>query len=191
MKHARRPLAQLLRVATLSTLLGMSLAHAADDYSDITQLLRAGKAQDALAKADQRISTNPRDPQLRFLRGVAQADAGKHNEAIVTFTKLTEEYPELPEPYNNLAVIYASQNQLDKARTALEMAVRNNPSYAAAHENLGDIHARLAYQSYTKAQQLEASNPAVKSKLTQLRTLFQPASATAAGAAGKPAASRP
>ena len=69
--------------------------------------------------------------------------------------------------------------------------MRNNPSYAAAHENLGDIHARLAYQAYTKAQQLEASNPAVKSKLTQLRTLFQPASATAAGAAGKPAASRP
>ena len=117
--------------------------------------------------------------------------SGTSYVAIATFVQITQDYPELPEPYNNLAVIYASQNQLDKARTALEMAVRNNPSYAAAHENLGDIHARLAYQSYTKAQQLEASNPAVKSKLTQLRTLFQPASATAAGAAGKPAASRP
>ena len=151
----------------------------------------APKSADALTKVEQHLKTNPNDPQMRFLRGVAQSDSGKANDAIATFTKLSEEYPELPEPYNNLAVIYASQNQLDKARTALEMAVRNNPSYAAAHENLGDIHARLAYQSYTKAQQLEASNPAVKSKLTQLRTLFQPASATAAGAAGKPAASRP
>ena len=190
MTHVRRTLPRFLRLLALATLVGTGLAHA-NDYNEITQLLKAGKPADALAKADQRLAETPRDPQLRFLRGVAQADAGKHNEAIVTFTKLTEEYPELPEPYNNLAVIYASQNQLDKARTALEMAVRNNPSYAAAHENLGDIHARLAYQSYTKAQQLEASNPAVKSKLTQLRTLFQPASATAAGAAGKPAASRP
>ncbi|MBS0508417.1 MAG: tetratricopeptide repeat protein, partial [Proteobacteria bacterium] len=130
MKHARHPLAQLLRVTTLSALLGMSLAHAADDYSDITQLLRAGKAQEALTKADQRIAGNPRDPQLRFLRGVAQADTGKQVEAIATFTKLTEDYPELPEPYNNLAVLYANQNQLDKARAALEMAIRTNPAYA-------------------------------------------------------------
>jgi tetratricopeptide (TPR) repeat protein len=125
---------------------------------------------------------------LRFLRGVAQTDIGKTDEAIATFTQLIQEYPELPEPYNNLAVIYASQNQLDKARTALEMAVRNNPAYAAAHENLGDIYARLAYQSYAKAQQLEANNPAVKSKLAQVRELFQPA---AARTAAKPATSRP
>ena len=190
MKQVRRTLPRLLRLLALTALVGTGAAQA-NDYADITQLLKAGKAAEALTKADQRLSATPRDPQLRFLKGVAQADSGKPTDAIATFTKLTEEYPELPEPYNNLAVIYASQNQLDKARTALEMAVRNNPSYAAAHENLGDIHAPLAYPSYTKAQQLEASNPAVKSKLTQLRTLFQPASATAAGAAGKPAASRP
>ena len=192
MKQVRRTLPRLLRLLALTALVGTGAAQAqANDYAEITQLLKAGKAAEALTKADQRLSATPRDPQLRFLKGVAQAESGKPADAVATFTKLTEDYPELPEPYNNLAVIYASQNQLDKARTALEMAVRNNPSYAAAHENLGDIHARLAYQSYTKAQQLEASNPAVKSKLTQLRTLFQPASATAAGAAGKPAASRP
>ncbi|HNZ90903.1 MAG TPA: tetratricopeptide repeat protein, partial [Acidovorax sp.] len=95
--------------------------------------------------------------------------------------------PELPEPYNNLAVIYASQNQLDKARTALEMAVRNNPAYAAAHENLGDIYARQAYQSYAKAQKLEANNAAVKSKLALVRQLLQPVAARPA----KPATARP
>ncbi|HRM92210.1 MAG TPA: tetratricopeptide repeat protein, partial [Alicycliphilus sp.] len=184
MKHARRPLAQLLRVATLSTLLGMSLAHAADDYSDITQLLRAGKAQDALAKADQRISTNPRDPQLRFLRGVAQADIGKQTDAISTFTKLTEDYPELPEPYNNLAVLYANQNQLDKARTALEMAIRTNPAYATAHENLGDIYAKLAGQAYNKALQLDASQAGtLRPKLALIRELFS-VDAKSAGAKG-------
>ena len=190
MKQVCRTLPRLLRLLALTAWLGAGMAHASD-YVEISQLLKTGKAAEALGKADQRLTAAPRDPQLRFLRGVAQTDIGQTDAAIATFTQLIQEYPELPEPYNNLAVIYASQNQLDKARTALEMAVRNNPSYAAAHENLGDIHARLAYQAYAKAQQLEASNPAVKSKLTQLRTLFQPASATAAGAAGKPAASRP
>ena len=190
MKHARRPLAQLLRVATLSTLLGMSLAHAADDYSDITQLLRAGKAQDALAKADQRISTNPRDPQLRFLRGVAQADIGKQTDAISTFTKLTEDYPELPEPYNNLAVLYANQNQLDKARTALEMAIRTNPAYATAHENLGDIYAKLAGQAYNKALQLDASQAGtLRPKLALIRELFS-VDAKSAGAKGSATVAR-
>ena len=172
----------------LTALLGTGVAQA-DDYAEITQLLRTGKPAEALAKAEQRLAAAPRDPQLRFLRGVAQADAGKPAEAIATFTKLTEEYPELPEPYNNLAVLYANQNQLDKARTALEMAIRTNPSYATAHENLGDIYAKLASQAYNKALQLDAANAnSVKPKLALIRELF---SADAAGKAGRPAAASP
>ena len=172
MTHVRRTLPRFLRLLALATLAGTGLAHA-NDYNEITQLLKAGKPADALAKADQRLAETPRDPQLRFLRGVAQADAGKHNEAIVTFTKLTEEYPELPEPYNNLAVLYAGQNQLDKSRAALEMAIRTNPSYATAHENLGDIYAKLASQAYNKALQLDAASAtSVKPKLALIRELF-------------------
>lgn len=185
-----RTLPRLLRLVALTALIGSGLAHAADDYADITQLLKAGKAGDALAKADQRLAANPRDPQLRFLRGVAQSDSGKPAEAIATFTKLTEEYPELPEPYNNLAVLYANQNQLDKARTALEMAIRTNPSYATAHENLGDIYAKLASQAYNKALQLDATNAnSVKPKLALIRELFSadPAGKRPAAAAPAPA----
>ena len=157
-----------------SALLGAAAVHAAD-YSDITVLLKSGKAADALAKADQRLASAPKDPQLRFLRGVAQADSGKPNDAIATFTQLTQEYPELPEPYNNLAVLYAGQNQLDKARTALEMAIRTNPSYATAHENMGDIYAKLAAQAYNKALQLDATNSAaLNPKLALIRELFAP-----------------
>ena len=85
-------------------------------------------------------------------------------------------------------MLYANQNQLDKARTALEMAIRTNPSYATAHENLGDIYAKLAGQAYGNALQLDANNSAVKLKQAQLRELFRPAPARAAA---KPAASRP
>ena len=70
-------------------------------------------------------------------------------------------------------MLYANQNQLDKARTALEMAIRTNPSYATAHENLGDIYAKLASQAYNKALQLDAANAtSVKPKLALIRELF-------------------
>jgi len=146
----------------------------ADDYTDVNQLLLAGKFSDALAKADQYLQVKPRDPVLRFVKGVIQSESGKPLDAIATFTKLTEDYPELPEPYNNLAVLYASQNQLDKARTALEMAIRTNPSYTTAHENLGDVYAKLASQAYAKALQLDANNNAVQPKLSLIRELFAP-----------------
>ena len=189
MKQVRRTLPRLLRLLALTALVGTGAAQAqANDYAEITQLLKAGKAAEALTKADQRLSATPRDPQLRFLKGVSQAESGKPADAVATFTKLTEDYPELPEPYNNLAVLYANQNQLDKARTALEMAIRTNPSYATAHENLGDIYAKLASQAYNKALQLDAANAtSVKPKLALIRELFSADIAKGA----KPAAAAP
>ena len=183
---------RLLRLLAVAALAGAGWAHAADEraanehatdgYAGIAQLIKEGKPQEALTQLEPRIAANPRDPQLRFLRGVAQTDAGQQAEAVDTFTQLTEQYPELPEPYNNLAVIYASQNLLDKARAALEMAVRVKPDYATAYENLGDIHARLAMQSYERAQQINRA-AAVAPKLKLLRELLTPPARPAPAAA--------
>lgn len=153
--------------------LGSSLAWAqADEYAEVNRLVRAGQYNEAMHKVDQHLAAKPRDPQMRFFKGVIQTENGKSTEAINTFAKLTEDYPELPEPYNNLAVLYASQSQFDKARAALEMAIRTNPSYATAHENLGDVYAKLASQAYSKALQLDGGNPAVAPKLSLIRNLF-------------------
>jgi len=143
-----------------------------EDYAEVNRLMRAGQMSEALTKVDQFLATKPRDPQMRFLKGVIQTESGKPADAIATFSKLTEDYPELPEPYNNLAVLYAGQSQFDKARAALEMAIRTNPSYATAHENLGDVYAKLASQAYSKALQLDAGNAAVAPKLSLIRNLF-------------------
>ena len=143
-----------------------------DDYAEVNRLVRSGQFNEAMLKADQYLATKPRDPQMRFLKGVIQTESGKASDAIATFSKLTEDYPELPEPYNNLAVLYAGQSQFDKARAALEMAIRTNPSYATAHENLGDVYAKLASQAYSKALQLDAGNAAVVPKLSLIRNLF-------------------
>jgi tetratricopeptide (TPR) repeat protein len=154
--------------------LGLMLAMPAyaDDYADVNRLLRAGQLGEASGKADQFLATKPRDAQMRFLKGVIQTEQAKPNDAITTFSKLTEDYPELPEPYNNLAVLYAGQSQFDKARAALEMAIRTNPSYATAHENLGDVYAKLASQAYSKALQLDNTNTGVQPKLSLIRDLF-------------------
>ncbi len=183
----------LLTALRLLILAGACAAPAAwaDEYTDVSQLLRTNKFSEALVKTDAFLSTKPADPQMRFFKGVIQRNMGKQAEAIVTFTKLTEDFPELPEPYNNLAVLYAGQNQFDKARAALEMAIRTNPSYATAHENLGDVYARLASQAYNKALQLDAANAAVPPKLALIRELFKPNGKPAASASSAPAATAP
>ena len=146
-------------------------------------MVRAGQYAEALTRVDAGLIQTPRDKQLRFLKGVILTEQSKPNEAIAVFTKLTEDFPELPEPYNNLAVLFAASGQYDKARAALEMAIRTNPTYATAHENLGDVYAKLASQAYDKALQLDSGNATAKSKLTMIRTLVGP---TTGGGDSKP-----
>jgi Flp pilus assembly protein TadD len=143
----------------------------ADDLQDASKLLKAGQAQRALERVNRVLAGKPKDPQARFLKGLILTEQGKHPEAIDVFTKLTQDYPDLPEPYNNLAVIYASQGQYDKARAALEQSIRTHPSYATAYENLGDVYAKLASQAYGKALQLDASNKGAQNKLSLVREL--------------------
>lgn len=163
----------LSKAAALSCLLTALFAPPAfaDDYADVSKLLRVGQHAEALTKADAFLSKSPRDVQMRFLKGVILTEQNKSADAIAIFTKLTEDYPSLPEPYNNLAVLYAAAGQYDKARSALDAAIRTNPSYATAYENLGDVHAKLASQAYDKALQLDSGNATAKSKLTLVRSL--------------------
>lgn len=151
---------------------------AADELQDIQILYKKGDAAKALERLDVLLAGKPRDAQgvkiaqARFLKGLILAEQGKTPEAIKVYVGLTEDYPELPEPYNNLAVLYASQNQLDKAQKSLEMAISTHPSYATAHENLGDIYARMASQAYDKALQLDKANAAAQTKLALVKELF-------------------
>ena len=169
----------------LLALLGMPAVHA-DEYADVNRLIGAKQFPQALASADKYLAGKPRDPQMRVLKGVIQGETAKTSEAMETFTKITEDYPELPEPYNHLAVLYAGQSQFDKARTTLEMAIRLNPRYTTAHENLGDVYARLASQSYSRAQQLDPSNAGLPPKLALIGQALAPITKSAAPQAMAP-----
>ena len=163
-----------LHAAIAAALLVASSAVGAQtpDLQEINKLLKAGQPQVALDRVNVYLTTKPKDAVARFIRGLAQAELGKTNDAIMTFQALTEDYPELPEPYNNLAVLYSSKGQFEKARVALELAIQTHPSYSTAHENLGDIYAKLASQAYDKALQLDKANGMVATKLNLVRDLF-------------------
>lgn len=161
------------------------LAATADDLQDATQMLRAGQHQQALERINRILSAKPRDAQARFLKGLIFTEQGNTRDAIAIFQKLTEDYPDLPEPYNNLAVIYAAQGHYDKARSSLEQSIRTHPSYATAYENLGDVYSKLASQAYDKALQLDSSNAAAQNKLALVRELVGGAPRSAAAAAAQ------
>lgn len=175
MSHSRNrlktPLTALVTALTAAMFCLSPLAHA-DALQDIGKAMKQGQYPQALERVDQYLIANPKEPQGRFLKGLILTEMNRQNDAIVIFTKLTEEFPESPEPYNNLAVIYAQQKQYDKARQALEMAIRTHPSYATAHENLGDIYAHMASQAYDKALSIDSSNTSAQTKLAMIRDMM-------------------
>jgi Flp pilus assembly protein TadD len=144
----------------------------ADELQDIDGLVKQGQHAKALERVNQYLSQKPKDAKGRFIKGLILAEQNRVAEAIEVFTALARDYPELPEPYNNLAVLYAAQGQYEKARQQLEMSIRTHPSYATAYENLGDVYTKLASQAYDKALQFDSSNSAAKNKLSLIRDLI-------------------
>ena len=179
----RAPRAATLAASALSSvaivLCSVSIAHAAPPATaDATPGADAAIAQHdwaaALSQLDDRIKTNPRDVQAKFKRATILARLNRDDDAIEAFTELTQLYPELPEPYNNLAALYAKHGRYDEARVALETAVKANPSYSLAWENLGDLYLRLADASYRRAQTLGHTSGATSQRLADIAKIISP-----------------
>lgn len=173
---------------------GQAFGQASADSGEVQRLIKDGRPADALKLIDDALAKNPKDPNMRFRRGVALSMLDRKSEALTVFQKLVEDHPDMPAPYNNLAVLYGAQGDYDKARSALERAIRTNPAYATAYQNLGDVYAQLASQAYAKALQLDKNDTTVPPKLALLRELTStPAGATpaATAVAAAPPASRP
>jgi tetratricopeptide (TPR) repeat protein len=158
-------------VLLLSLLPGIGFA-APTPLQDASQLFRQGRSAQALDKVNGYLAGNAKDPQGRFLKGLILAEMDRSQDAIKTFNELIADYPELPEPYNNLAVLYASQEKYELAKSNLEKAIQANPTYATAYENLGDVYAKMASQAYGKAVQLEKSHSSAQTKRTLIKSIF-------------------
>lgn len=159
-----------------ASLLSHGGAHASPAAVDeVQQLMEKGQLSAASSRVQAHLKKDSSDVQLRFLQAVIAAEQKKYDQAIRLFTALTQDHPTLPEPYNNLAVIYAIQGEDRKAAQVLEQAIRTNPSYATAHQNLGDVYARIANEAYAKALQLDSAQKAEKPKLTLISRIATPA----------------
>jgi Flp pilus assembly protein TadD len=141
--------------------------------SEIGALMKAGQNDEALRRAEARLKENPRDAQVRFMRGVILTDLGRQVEAATAFEALIAEFPELPEPYNNLAVIRAAQGSYDSAWRLLQQALAAQPNYITALENLGDLHLSMAEAAYGKALGFDKNSSRVQSKLEATRDLIK------------------
>lgn len=153
-----------------------------DDTPQIDASIAAQNWSAALAELDARIASNPRDVQAKFKRGTVLARLNRDDDAIRQFTELTQMYPELPEPYNNLAALYAKHGRYEEARTALETAAKANPSYGLAYENLGDLYLHLAEQSYRRAQSLGQVSSTAAQRVAAIDKMVSSAAPVAASA---------
>ena len=158
---------------------------------EIQRLIKSGQSTQALKLIDEALAKNPGDPAMRFRRGVTLSMLDRKAEALQVFQKLVDDHPEMPAPYNNLAVLYGSQGDYEKARGALVAAIRTNPQYATAYQNLGDVYAQLASQAYSKALQLDKTDTTVPPKLVLLRELIATPASQATGTPVAVAAATP
>lgn len=147
----------------------------AEGLKEARTLIGEKKYAEAIEILDKLGTDRPREPQARFLKGIALADSGKTDAAIAQFRSVLGDYPELPEPHNNLAVLYAQKGEYALAREELEAAISVAPDYAIAYENLGDIYARLAAVNYEKALARDARNKTAPVKLKLVREVLAPA----------------
>jgi Flp pilus assembly protein TadD len=157
--------------ATLCTALALAAGEPPDVSREIERIFRSGDRSLAFQRVDQAIAAQPDNARLRFLRGVMLSESQREAEAIAVFERLTLDYPDLPEPYNNLAVLHAARGQLDRARELLETALRNDPAYLAARENLGDVFVRLALRAYEAAGSGPRTDASLQRKLRLAREL--------------------
>jgi tetratricopeptide (TPR) repeat protein len=154
-----------------------AFAALAEELGEVTRLHHAGQSQAALERADKYLAAKPKDAQMRFLKAVVLADTGRRAEAVALLQQIVQDYPELPEPHNNLAALYATSGDYGKARAELEESLRLDPNYATAHENLGDVFVMLAGRSYAQALKLEPANTSVSRKLALVRQIVVPGNA--------------
>ncbi len=136
------------------------------------KLIDQGNLDKALTLTEGVLKEDSSNIEARFLKGLLLARAERLGDAEIVFTQLTKDHPELPEPYNNLAVIYAAQGKFENARDALMQAINTHPSYATAHENLGDIYAKMASRAYNQALELDDGNASAREKLLLVKDLF-------------------
>ena len=147
-------------------------AYGADEQAEIRTLLASGQSAAALDLADRALAAQPRNVPVAFLRGVALMDLQRNEDALAHFERMSQTYPELPDPWNNIALLQVRAGRLDQARLSLEFALRNDPGHRTARANLGLVHLMLAAQAWETLAASGPVDPQVTRRLEAVRALL-------------------
>ena len=144
----------VLAFGGLAVLLSSVVAHGDDSFERALALATEKRYSEARDVLDPLLAREPGHARARLLDGILRARSGHLSEAIAVFEALRRDYPDMTEPYNNLAVIYAVQDRLDDARTTLLAVLERQPD-AVLYANLGDVYTKLARRAYQRARELD------------------------------------
>lgn len=167
------PLRHRLIRCALALVLTCTAPAMASDVTDVQTLLTRGDLTGALERVERAQGAAPRDPQLRFLRGVVLMDLERDDAALAAFTELVQEYPNLPDPHNNIALLQARAGRPELALQALQAALRNDPGHRTARANLGQVHLMLAVQAWEQAAATGPLEAPTQRLLEGVRALLQ------------------
>lgn len=144
---------------------------------EIERLINSGQAEAALARIESReaqlasATTPGTDVQLMFQKARALTALKRTAQAQKIYQDMTVRFPELAEPWNNLAMIYIQNGSLDEAAFALETAVMNNPTNGNAIANLADVRLLMAIRGYREAAKMRV--PGAAKRLQALETVLK------------------
>ena len=119
--------------------------------SDISKLVKAKQYTQAISAIDSQLQKTPGNVQLRYVKARIYIQLRQWADAKKTLLEITQQFPELPEPYNNLAAMAANEGKWIEARDYLELALKLRPTYAIASANLGEVYLHLGAGAYENA----------------------------------------
>ena len=168
---------KIVRYIILTTLLSIVCvinSSAEITYDKIQLLIENDKHKEALNLTEDYLSRNKSDIKFQFLKGLILARLNRYNDAEKIFYKMAEENPNLPEPLNNLAVIYSIQGEYSKAQEILKKALESNRNYETVYHNLSDLYAKVASRAYNQALGISQTERGPVEKLLFLKELNLP-----------------
>ena len=138
-------------------------------YQAAESLATNGNPELALRQLDARLASAPEDRKAAYLKGLILMQLRKSAEAERWFRMMQSNFPDMPQPYNALAVIYDGRGDLPAARQILQELLERHPDQHGARVNLGNIYLKLARQEFEKALKEKPDDAMIRKKLKAIQ----------------------
>ena len=140
-------------------------------YAQAQSMAENGNPGGALRQLETRLATNPQDSRAAYLKGLVLMQLGRGEEAERWYKMMQANFPNLPQPGNALAVIYAGRGDLPAAELALREVLAKHPEHNSARVNLARLYVQMAQAEYEKALKATPDNAMIARKIEALKAM--------------------